>query len=461
MTLKRFLEPRSIAVIGASEIPGKAGHAVMSNLLANKYPGKIFPVNRTADKVMGLAAYHSAKDLPEVPDVAVLVVPASATLDTVRDCAERSIKALVIVSAGFTEVDEKGAAIQDSIVKLARENGMRVIGPNTAGLISTPSNLNSAFFPIGKVRRGTVAYVAQTGNFAGATMRWILSAENFGVSRVISLGNKCDVDESDALEYLGQDSDTKVICLYLEGFGNGRRFIQVARKVSRKKPIIALKGGLSKSGAKAAASHTASLGGNNPAMIAGIFEQAGISRVRRFTDLMDIAKAFAFQPLPKGRRVVIIVPSGAMGVLAADACEELGLNVAQLTEKSLAKLRSISASWIKIGNPIDIWPAVQTVGLEKAYGAAIGVAMQDGGVDAVIPVFLGMKEEPTNYLRFVRELARMKCEKPLLFSFSGDRESFEAMRNCFERHSLPVYLPVEGACEALATMYRCSRFMSR
>lgn len=196
-------------------------------------------------------------------------------------------------------------------------------------------------------------------------------------------------------------------------------------------------------------------------MMAGIFEQAGVSKVRRFTDLIDIAKALDFQPLPRGKRVVVIVPSGAMGVLAADACEALDLKVAELSDVSLSMLKSISASWIKIGNPIDIWPAVQTVGLEKAYLDAIEAALTDEGVDAIIPVFLGMQEEPTDYRHFVRELARMKPEKPVLFSYTGDKQSYDAMRSCFETNSLPVYLAVEGACEALATMCKCSRFLSR
>ena len=309
--LRKFFEPESVAVVGASGTPGKAGHAVMSNLVAGGYGGTIYPVNQTSTEVLGFKAYRSVNDLPEVPDVAIIIVPASATVKTLTECAEKGIKAAAIVSAGFTEVDEHGAELQDAVVEIAHKSGMRVIGPNTSGLISTPARFNAAFYPLGKIPQGTVAYVAQTGNFGGATMSWILSAENFGVSRVISLGNKCDVDDADALEYLGDDPETRVICIYLEGFKDGRRFIEAARRVSKMKPIIALKGGMTSTGARAAVSHTTSLGMNNPAMIDGIFRQAGVAKIRRYTEFMDTAKALAFQPLPSGRRVGIVVPSGA------------------------------------------------------------------------------------------------------------------------------------------------------
>ena len=241
--LRPFFEPKSIPIVGASKTPGKAGYEVMSNLHANGFAGRIYPVNPIADEIMGHRVYRSVMDLPEIPDVAVILVPASATVEALEGCATKGIKAAVIESGGFTEVDESGAAIEDRIIAIAHLNRLRVIGPNTSGVISTPGNFITTFFPLGKIRRGPVAYLAQTGNFATHTMRWILSSENYGVSRVIGLGNKCDVDDADALEFLGDDPETKVVCMYLEDFKNGRRFIEAARKVSRKKPIMALKGG--------------------------------------------------------------------------------------------------------------------------------------------------------------------------------------------------------------------------
>ena len=284
-----FFEPKSVAVVGASRSPGKPGYLVISNLEDNDYAGKIYPVNPNAKEIMGYKAYASVADIPEVPDVAVILVPASATVEAVRDCARKGVKAVVVESGGFTEVDERGASFEREIVQIAEKHGMRVIGPNTSGLISTPGGFITTFYSLGQVRHGPVAYLAQTGNFATHTMKWILSAENFGVSRVVGLGNKCEVDDADIVEYLGGDPDTRVICMYIEGFKDGKRFIEAAKKVSGKKPMIALFGGITANGSKAVISHTASLGASNPSLIEGVFKQAGVVSVHRYMVLIDSA----------------------------------------------------------------------------------------------------------------------------------------------------------------------------
>jgi acyl-CoA synthetase (NDP forming) len=451
-----FFEPKSVAIIGASRTPGKPGYLVISNLKANEYAGKIYPVNPQAREIMGYRAYPSVADLPEAPDVAVILVPASATTDAVRDCVRKGIKAAVIESGGYTEVNERGATLQKDLVQIAAKGGMRIIGPNTSGVISTPGKFITTFFPLGKVRGGPVSYLAQTGNFATHTMRWILSAENFGVSRVVGLGNKCDVDDADVVEYFGEDPDTRVICIYMEGFKDGKRFVEAARKVSKKKPVIALMGGVTGSGVTSAASHTASLGASNPALIEGVFRQAGVVSVHRYTDLIDSAKALAFQPLPAGGRVGVIVPSGGMGVLAADTCVRLGLNVAELAPSTLKKLQGISQSWIRVGNPVDIWSAIQTHSLEDGYKVAMEALLDDPGVDSLVTILVITEDNPHPTLDFVPKLRDRNPGKPVLIGVSGDKVSFDWAKKYLESQSVPVYLPVEGACEALATMYRCS-----
>lgn len=458
--LKSFLEPKSVAIIGASDTPGKAGYGVMSNLLANEYAGGIYPVNPKAEKIMGRRVYASVKDLPEIPDVAVFVIPASATMEAFEECAEKGIKSVVIESGGFAEVDEQGADLENRIVEIAQTSGMRILGPNTSGIISTPGKFTSTFFPLGKIRRGSVSYVAQTGNFATHTMKWILSAENYGVSRVIGLGNKCDIDEAEVVEFLGNDPETEVICVYLEGFKNGRRFIEVARATSKKKPVIALKGGVTASGTRAVSTHTASMA-TEAEILDGVFEQAGIARIRRYTDLINVPKAMAFQPLPTGNRVAIFAPSGAMGVLAADACEKLGLEVATLSEGTLRKLQEISPQWMKMSNPVDIWATIQIQGLERGYQLGMEAALADNNVDAVISVLLLTKEGGRTSLDFIPELHRRVPTKPLLIAISGDRESFDRAKTFLENRSIPVYLPVDEACETLATMYRSAQLMKR
>jgi acyl-CoA synthetase (NDP forming) len=451
-----FLEPKSVAIIGASRTPGKPGYLVIENLKANEYAGKIYPVNPQAREIMGYKAYPSVADLPEAPDVAVVLVPASATIDAVRDCVRKGIKAAVIESGGYAEVNDRGVTLERELVRAAEKGGMRIIGPNTSGIISTPGKFTTTFYPLGKIRQGSVAYLAQTGNFATHTMRWILSAENFGVSRVVGLGNKCDVDDADVIEYFGEDPETRVICMYMEGFKDGRRFVEVAKKVSKKKPMIALMGGVTGSGVNSAASHTASLGESNPALIEGIFKQAGVVSVHRYTDLIDSAKALAFQPLPAGGRVGVIVPSGGMGVIAADTCVRLGLTVAELAGSTLKKLQDISEAWIRVNNPVDIWSAIQTHSVAEGYRIAMEALLDDPGVDSLVAILALTGDSPQPNLDFIPKFRDRNPGKPVLIGVSGDKASYEWAKKSLEGQSVPVYLPVEGACEALATMYRCS-----
>jgi len=456
-----FLEPKSVAIVGASRSPGKPGYLVISNLKANEYPGKIYPVNPQAQEIMGYKAYPSVADLPEVPDVAVILVPASATIEAVRDCVRKGIKAAVIESGGYTEVNERGAKLERELLQSAEKGRMRIIGPNTSGVISTPGRFVTTFYPLGKVRRGSVAYLAQTGNFATHTMRWILSAENFGVSRVVGLGNKCDVDDADVVEYFGADPDTRVICMYIEGFKDGKRFVEAARQVSREKPVIALVGGVTASGSKAVVSHTASLGASNPALIEGVLRQAGVVSIHRYTDLIDSAKALVFQPLPAGGRVGVIVPSGGMGVLAADTCVRLGLTLAELSQSTLKKLQDVSQPWIRIGNPVDIWSAIQNHSLEEGYRVAMEALLGDPGIDSLVAILVLTTDNPPPNLDFIPRFREKYPGKPVLIGVSGDKASFDLAKKTLESQSVPVYLPVEGACEALATMYRCSLSMQR
>src|SRR4030043_10996 len=288
-SLKFFFEPKSVAVIGASGTPGKAGNEILVNLVANGYPGRIFPINPSGEEIMGFPSYRSVKEIPEPVDLAVFIVPAEKTLGPLKECAAKKIPAAVIASGGYAEVDQQGAKLQEEILRVARSSGMRIIGPKTSGLTSTPASLTTTFFPLGKVRRGPISYIAQTGNFATHTMKWILTGENFGGAPRAGVGNKIDVGDAEVLEYLGQDPETKAILMYVEGFRQARRFFEVAREVTRKKPVVILKGGRTKAGAERAFSHTASLAGDD-AIWDAAFRQVGIARGRRYFDLIHVAK---------------------------------------------------------------------------------------------------------------------------------------------------------------------------
>ena len=394
-----FFEPRSVAVIGASKTPGKAGNEILVNMLANGYPGKIFPINPGGEEILGYPSYRSVKEVPEPIDLAVFIVPAEKTLEPLRECAEKKVPAAVIASGGYAEVDERGAKLQEEVLAVARASGMRIIGPNTSGLTSMPASLTTTFFPLGKIRRGPISYIAQTGNFATHTMKWIMTSENFGVARVAGLGNKIDVEDAEVLEFLGRDPETRAVLMYVEGFRNPRRFFEVARKVTRLKPVVVLKGGRTRAGAERAFSHTASLAGND-SLFDGAFRQAGIARARRYVDLINVAKAIAFQPLPQGRRVSSLAPSGALGVVAADACETLGLKMVSHSKKSVEKLRKISASWVTISNPVDMSAVTPILGPVDGYRAVLETLLEDDGVDAVVAILLASPAIPAEKYAF-------------------------------------------------------------
>ena len=419
-----------------------------------------FPSTPAGEEIMGLRSYRSVKEIPEPVDLAVFIVPAEKTLEPLRECAGKKVPAVVIASGGYAEVDHQGARLQEEILAVARASGMRIIGPNTSGLTSTPASLTTTFFPLGKVRRGPISYIAQTGNFATHTMKWIMTAENFGVARVAGLGNKIDVEDAEVLDYLGQDLETKAILMYVEGFRHPRRFLEVARKVTRKKPVIILKGGRTKAGAERAFSHTASLAGND-SVFDGAFKQAGIARVKRYVDLINVAKAVAFQPLPSGRRVASLAPSGALGVVAADSCESLGLKMGRHSGKSLEKLRKISASWVTISNPVDMSAITPILGPVEAYKAVVEILLQDEGVDAVVAILLASPKVPAEDYRFLPELSSQHPQKPIYVSFTGDKPSFDRARDFLEKNSIPVFVPLEDIFETLQVLGRCREAMNR
>jgi acyl-CoA synthetase (NDP forming) len=456
--LNYFFEPRSVAVIGASSTPGKAGNEILVNMRANGYAGKIFPINPSEKEILGFKAYRSVKDIPEPVDLAVFIIPAEKTLSAIRDCAEKKIPAAVIASGGYAEVDQQGANLQGEILKVAKSAGMRIIGPNTSGLTSTPAALTTTFFPLGKVRRGPISYIAQTGNFATHTMKWILTAENFGVARVAGLGNKIDVEDTEVLEYLGNDPETKAVLMYVEGFRNPRRFFEAARQVTKKKPVIILKGGRTKAGAERAYSHTASLSGNDSIFDAAC-KQTGVVRVKRYFDLIHAAKAIAFQPLPSGRRLGALAPSGALGVVMADACESLGLKMANLSEESRKKLREVSASWVNISNPVDMSAVTPITGIVEGNRIVLETLLKDEGVDAVIPVLLASPKIAPEAYAFLPELSAQFSHKPIYVTFTGDRNVYEQVRAFLEQRSIPVFIPLEETLETLLITCQCREKM--
>ncbi|MBN1105138.1 MAG: CoA-binding protein [Deltaproteobacteria bacterium] len=458
-TLEKFFEPETVAVVGASSTPGKAGNDILLNILANDYAGSLYLVNPKGGEILGRRVYPSIRNLPDGIDLAVIILPARANPQALRDCAAKGIRAVVLVAGGFAEVDGEGEILQGKMAAVIRETGIRVLGPNTSGLLSIPHNLAASFFPLGRVPRGGISYMAQTGNFATHTMRYIMSAENFGVARVAGLGNKVDVDESEVLEYLGDDPETRAILVYLESFKRPKRFVEIARRVTRHKPVILLKGGSTERGAEAALTHTAALASDDR-ILTGALAQAGVVRIWKYSHLFLVPKGLASMPLPEGRRVGFLAPSGAMAVCLTDLCAgELDLRVPDLEEFSRKRLQEISPPFIKIRNPVDIWPAATVRGIAFAYREGIETLMSDAHIDAVVAILMLTEETGIPPLDFLVEVSRRHPERPLYVSCSGEKRQMEAAKAFLEPRRVPVFLLPEEAFEVLGVLARCREAM--
>lgn len=458
--LGKFFEPRSVVVVGASASAHKPGNDVLRNILANDYAGKIYLVNPKGEEIMGLPVHRSILELPEGIDLGIVILPAGANPQAIRDCAARGIRAIVLAAGGFSEVDEKGEKLQEDLVRAIRETGVRVLGPNTSGHTSTPHRFTSSFFPLGKIPRGNISYIAQTGNFATHTMRYIATGEHFGVARVIGLGNKVDLEESEALEFLAGDPETKAIFVYLESFKKPRRFLEIAGEVTKKKPVVLLKGGCTEDGAKAAVAHTAALAAEDR-IIEGALKQAGVVRVHRYSQLFQAAKALACMPLPRGNRVSFLAPSGAMLVVLTDFCVSLGLEAPDLEEATRRRLQEISPSIVRMRNPVDIWFAAGNHGVEFGYGEGMRAVLQDPRIDAVVPILLLTDDTGVPPLDFIVKLAGEFPEKPIYVTFSGEKKHMEAAKAFLEPRGVPTFPFIEEPFEVLSILARCRKAMER
>jgi acyl-CoA synthetase (NDP forming) len=417
-------------------------------------------VNPKGEEILGHKAHKSISDLPKGIDLGVVIVSADKSPIALRECASKGIKHLVMAAGGFAEVDSSGAEIQREVVKIIEENSLHVLGPNTSGNVSTPHNFTSTFFPLGKIRRGNVSYIAQTGNFATHTMKYILSAEYFGVARVIGLGNAVNTDECDALEYLEDDPETKAILMYLEHIKRPKRFLEIAQRVTLKKPIVMLKGGATEAGKQAAIAHTASMALEDH-LVDGLLKQAGIVRIYDYTSLVLVAKALSMLPLPRGNRVSFLAPSGAMLVVLSDLCTRFGLEVPALQPGSLKRLQEISPPFILMRNPVDIWAATLVRGIEYGYREGMEAVLDDPNIDAVVPVLLLTKDSGIPSYDFIVELADKYKEKPMLVTFSGEEYYMRECKAYLEPLGVPTFAEIEQPFQVLSVLVKCHKAMMR
>ena len=456
-----LFEPDSVAIIGASASPGRPGHEVIRNLQANNYRGRVHLVNPKGGEILGLPVARSIDELPHGIDQAIVIVSAAATTDAVRGLAAKGVPTFVLAAGGYAEVDERGEALQEDLRRTISELGVRAIGPNTSGHISTPHSFTSSFFPLGWIRPGDISYIAQTGNFATHTQRYITSGEPYGVARVVGLGNKVDIEESEVLTYLADDAATKAVFMYLESFKCPRRFLDAARVASAKKPLFLLKGGTSLEGSEAAVAHTAALA-SDERVVAAAMRQAGVNQIRDYSHLFQLAKAVSLMPLPKGNRVSFMAPSGAMLVVLTDLCRQRwDLVVPELEEANRGRLQAIGPDWLRMRNPVDIWGPAMVHGIEKSYRQAIEAVMDDPNTDACVVVLVLVDDFGHTPLEFLVEMAGKYPAKPLYVTFTGVQERMDEAKVYLESRGVPTYPLIEQPFEVLSILNRARLAMER
>lgn len=443
--IKYLFEPRSVAVVGASHKPGKIGYLILENIIGGGYKGKIYPVNPQGGTVLGLKMYNSVVDINDVIDVAVITIPDKLVFDSVKECASKKVKNLVIITSGFSEIGN--AAEEEKIVKYAREHGVRILGPNVFGIYSSAVSLNATFGPK-DIRPGNVAIITQSGAI-GIAMIGKTKTENIGLSSIISVGNKADVDEADLLEYLIEHDDTKIILMYIEGIRGGERIVKLFKKAALKKPVVVIKSGRSKRGAMAAASHTGSLAGAD-GVFSDVVKQCGIIRAESIEEALNWCKFLSTTTVPSGENTVIITNGGGVGVLAADACEKYNVGLYDDVNVLKQSFSGVMPAFGSAKNPVDLTGQASA----EDYSKSLKVALTNPDISSVI--CLGCETAVFNANTF-REvvLERNKDyvgKKPIVFSVFGGEEIENCVRK-LGRKGVPIYPDVYQAVSCLGSIY--------
>ncbi len=382
--VRRVLEARSVAVIGASRDPATIGGRLLRNLITQPFAGVVYPVNPTSSAVQGVVAYKNVKEIPGEVELAFVVVPAAHVLDVVRECGEKGVKAIVVISAGFGETGDEGRALQQELVDVCRTTGMRMIGPNCMGVINTdPEFRLNGTFAQAYPPDGHIAFMSQSGALGIAVIN-MANRLGLGMSSFVSIGNKADVSPNDLLCYWDEDERTEVVLLYIESFGNPRRFANLVRRIGRHKPVVVVKSGRSAAGRRAASSHTGALLASSDTTVDALLRQVGVTRTDTLEEMFDVAALFANQPLPKGRNVAILTNAGGLGIQCADTCEARGLRVRELGAETIDELRSFLPAAAGVSNPVDMIASATA----EDYGRAIRVIAADPSVDALIVIYI-------------------------------------------------------------------------
>jgi acetyltransferase len=454
-SLDVIFKPASVAVVGASTRPGSLGRNLFDKMLAADFNGPIYPVHPAAKYVHSVKAYPTILDVPGAVDLAVIVVPREQVLQTVKQCAQKGVKGLIVITAGFKETGAEGAAREKALVEIVKSNHMRMVGPNCMGVICTDPNVRlDATFAGAYPPGGNVAFASQSGAL-GVTILDYASSLNLGISMFISLGNKPDISGNDLLEYWQDDAAVSVILMYLESFGDPRKFVQLAREVSRRKPIIVVKSGRTAGGARAVSSHTGAIAGTDWAFDA-LFAQCGVLRANTIEEMFDFAMGLAHQPLPAGDRVAIVTNAGGPAIMATDACESLGLQLAQFSPATRQRLRERLLPEASVNNPVDLLPAAN----EDDYQFTLEQILQDDNVDAVIAISVPpISADAISVARRISAVAE-KSDKTVLGCFMGVKGLAAAAAE-LQKQAVPAFSFPESAARSLAAMVRYAQWRER
>ncbi|MGQ9538094.1 MAG: acetate--CoA ligase family protein [Candidatus Bathycorpusculaceae bacterium] len=473
--LDAFFNPKSVAVVGATKKINKAGHVIFKNFVENKrrgvFKGEIYPVNPHEDYILGFTCYPRLTKIIGELDLVVIVVPANIVPEIMKDAAAKKAKAVVIISSGFGEIGNH--ELEREVVEIAKKAGIRVLGPNCLGVYDSRTGVDMLFLPETKIlttgeevvatprpMRGNMAIVTQSGAFGAAALDY-LAGRQMGVSKFVSFGNKSDVDEAEMLHYLLYDKETKVILLYVEDVKNGRAFLEAASKVTRKKPVIAIKAGKTEAGARAAASHTGAIAGADH-IYAAAFTQAGILRVRDMEEFFDAAKALVMQSPAAGKNVAIITDAGGPGIMAADECELQGMVVKRFSEKTLEKFDKLKEEgklpkFATNLNPVDVTGSATS----EMFEYAAELVFQDPEIHGVI--LLGLHHTPALQEDYIDRVARVasKYNKPIVACDIGETEMALHIRSRFDKLGIPAYPSPEDAARAMNALVKYGLYLKK
>ncbi|MEM2250073.1 MAG: CoA-binding protein [Candidatus Bathyarchaeia archaeon] len=473
--LDAFFNPESVAVVGATKKISKAGHVIFKNFVENKrrgvFKGELYPVNPHEDYILGFQCYPKLTKIPGTLELVVIVVPAEIVPEIMEDAAAKKVEAVVIISSGFGEVGNY--ELERKVVEIAKKAGIRVLGPNCLGVYDSKTGVDMLFLPETKIlttgeevvatprpMRGNIAIVTQSGAFGVAALDY-LAGRQIGVSKFVSFGNKSDVDEAEMLNYLYYDDETKVILLYVEDIKNGKAFIEAASKVTKKKPVIALKAGKTEAGARAAASHTGAMAGSDQIYNAA-FTQTGILRVKDMEEFFDAAKALVMQPPAAGKNVAIITDAGGPGILAADECETRGLIVKQFSEKTIQKFEKLKREgklpkFATNLNPVDVTGSATS----EMFELAADIVFQDPEIHGIL--LLGLHHTPALQEDYIDRVAKVasKYEKPIVACDIGETEMALHTRSRFEKLGIPAYSSPEDAARAMSALVKYGLYLKK